>query len=703
MRIRLAVVVSLGCLLVLTECATAQVVIRGSSRGGGSTGPGQEIGKRKFADKPVARVWYSKLSGQSAFQYMRNVGEEMGIQSMFMMLPADVGRVATPGMLRSDGELKGMLVYLTKGLIPLPETLNFRRVRDEAEFRKLVLERKNQFGEVAELIGAKDRYEVKVNFQQMVSGLQPPDRKEPADGEEARPRGAIAFSVRIGSTTPADASDKPSDSDDAESSAEMQLASMSTYFRFHDGIMFESRAPELHEMRLPDLDALTLKKKQRALDLYADIDLSQIPEAFKQIIWGTLATKANAFLQQYDGEPDEEYALRKKSGDYSLALAKAAVLEVDRIQLSLSFASDKEPLRASLVVDARKNSNLAKQLGEVSGGVSGFGALNRHDAPLTISSAWQMPENFRALLKALFDQGRVLLRDELVTDSDSLLALEEISRILSETVDAGAADAIVRLGGNVTDGFALYGGLRVKDADELGRHLSELLATLPAAPENDIRVTREGGREFLSLRLDELEIPGLAENQHLPAQLHFTVAESCLWFSVGGSTSFDTLVQCLQTVEQDRSERRLKAAPFVMHLNLSQWLQSDQADAANRFSELPAHTLERFERAVHRSIAEQFSFSVFGPNGKLAAPEMEFRDSYLTKAIRSGQDELHLEIDTSPTRVRIDARVGEGLIRFFVARLMEVQARAMENIRIEIPGADGGDGTARAVLRRPNG
>ena len=87
------------------------------------------------------------------------------------------------------------------------------------------------------------------------------------------------------------------------------------------------------------------------------------------------------------------------------------------------------------------------------------------------------------------------------------------------------------------------------------------------------------------------------------------------------------------------------------------------------------------------------NLSISGPFGALSKPDMSFRGSYLAKAVKSGQDELHLEVDTSPTRVQADARVGEGLVRFIIARVLDVQGRMMENLNLRI--FDAGDGKTR--------
>lgn len=678
----------------LTPAVDAQVVFRSSRPGAdGKMIEGPKVGERKFGDKPVARVWYSKITPASSMNYMREVSEEMGIpQSPLMMLPPGTSSVASSGVMnhKKTDELKGMLMYLTSGLIPTPVTLSFKRVADEKAFRKEVLQRKSTWGPAARLIGNGDRYEVKVDFQQMLSDLSPAkgDDKESADGgDEDKPKArvAIAFSTRI-STGDGEPGGPPPEAPD------FSMVSMSTFFRYHDGVMFEAQSmPELHKMKLPGVDVLSLSKKQQSLDIYADVDLSQIPKAYKDVFWNTIKVKANSVLQQYDEEPDEEYALRRSTGDFSMALTRAAILDVDRVRLSMNFADgdNKKPLTADLLVDARRNSNLAKLLGQVSRGVSRFDAIRKQPAPLTIASAWQMPENFRSVLKAMFEKGKFRMAEELADDTDALVAVDDLFNVLSETVDAGAADAIVKLGGDFEKGYALYGGMRVKGADRLAKHLSTALNGLPSTPENEIHVTRENDRDYLSFRLDELSVPALDGNKQLPGQLHFTVAESCLWFSVGGQTSFDVLKSCIDGINDDEiKEARGPAAPFIVDLNLSDWLKSDEAEAQNEFSKVPMQTLQRFEQAVHRSLANTFSFSM-SMNGEAKKPKMGFRDSYLAKAIKSGQDELHLEVDTSPKALRAKARVGEGIIKFFVARLVEVQNRAMEGMNIQFQDADG--------------
>lgn len=660
------VAVATSILTTMPRSAVAQVVIRS---GGGD----QDHGPRKLDDKPMAKVWYSRISGESWVEYTRKVSEQMG-QKTNAMISLGSPMTSDAKQPSIQKELKGGLAYLTKGFVPVPVWITFKRVADETAFRKIVMARKAMWRDQGELTGKGDRYALKVEFSHMVP--KQAESKPGSDGEKPR-RGSISLSVKIGSSGSAEPV-KPQE-------MEKMLSSMTTYYRFKDGVMFESSAQELHEMKLPAVGDLTLKSKQEALDLYADVDLSRIPEVYRRTFWKTAEFKANSLLQQGDEEPDEVYAVRKRSGELSMAIAKAAMLDLDRVRVSLSFADGDKPLKLDIVADARQNSNLAKQLGGVSGGVSRFESLRRKSSPLTVASAWQMPENVRNLLSALFARGRTRLQEELEDDSQAILAIEDVFNVLMETAEGGGADAIVKLGGDVEKGFALYGGLRIKGAKELSTHLSTLLSRLPTKPENDIHVTRVDGRDFLSFRLDEAEIPLIGGNKQLPAQLNFTVAESCLWFSIGESNSYDILKGALADYRANGGASPPKpTAPFVLDANLGDWLR-EQGQAANSpFSEVPSRALEEFEQALHRSMSGSFSFGVAGGEG-IVAPSTEFRDSYLAKALKDGQDDLHIEIDTSPKRVRATVELGEGIIKFFVARWTDVQNRMMESFRL--PGA----------------
>ncbi len=649
----------------VAQLARAQVVFR--------SGGAKDSGPRKIDDKPMARIWFSRISNQSWVSYTRKVAEEMGQKNNSMIM---LGNFGPPNVTEDKPrqELKGGLAYLTKGLIPAPVWIQFKRVANEAAFRKEVMAMKTRWGGAdTKLTGKGDRYALEVTFQQMIASNPPQNAtKENGDKKEQQ---AYSFSIKVGTST---ASEEINPDD-----MEAIVSSMTTYFRYNDGVMFEANAKELHTMKLPSVGDLTLKKKQDALDLYADVDLSRIPEAYRRTFWKAAEFKANSLLQQADEESDEAYAVRRRSGELSMAIAKAAMLDLDRVRVSLSFANGEEPLKLDVVADARDNSNLAKQLGAVSGGVSRFESLRQKSSPLTVASAWQMPENVPNLLTALFARGRTQLQDELEDDPQAILAIEDVFNVLMQTAEAGGADAIVKLGGDPENGFAVYGGLRINGAKELSKHLSTLLSQLPTKPENDIHVTRVDGREFLSFRLDEAELPLIGGNRQLPAQLNFTVAESCLWFSLGESNSYEILKEALADYRKHGNSAKAKpTAPFVLDAHLGDWLREQGEKANSPFSEVPSQALTEFEQAVHRSLAGMFSFSMSGPGGIVSAPKMEFRDSYLAKALKTGQDDLHIEIDASPKRVRATVELGEGIIKFFVARWSDVQGRLLENLQI---------------------
>ena len=147
MRTLLFALFAAGLCISETLPANAQVVIRGrtGSGAGAQAMQGAEVGKRKFADKPLARIWHSKINMTNTLAYMQKVSQEMDIKgSQIMMMPPGADRLggAEGTQAAPKQELKGMLVYMAKGLIPSVETFSFKRVADEKEFRKLVLQAK---------------------------------------------------------------------------------------------------------------------------------------------------------------------------------------------------------------------------------------------------------------------------------------------------------------------------------------------------------------------------------------------------------------------------------------------------------------------------------------------------------------------------------------------------------------------------------
>ena len=383
-------------LLLTSSRAEAQVVFRASAGGGGEQGPAANAAPPKLAEQPMARMWYSRVTMQDAFAYMRDVSSELGIRQTLFVTPSGAPGRPMEGGGDAEVQLKGTLVYLTKGMVPVPVTISFRRVADEKEFRRLVLESRASFGDAATMVGSGDKYEVRMQVQQLLTSPQPAGEGG-EDSQAARPRATIAIRIDSSGGNSGDG-DAPRGLP-AGDVGQISVLDLSTFYRFHDGIVYESQSPALHTMQLPKTASLTPRATEESLDFFADIDLSQIPRAFREVFWNTVKSQAGTFLQQYDDEPDEEYALRRRTGEFSLELTRAAILDVDRIRLSMKFARDGEPVRLELTVDAREDSNLAQQLGKVSGGVSRFQALRKQPSPLTIASAWQMPDNFVALLK----------------------------------------------------------------------------------------------------------------------------------------------------------------------------------------------------------------------------------------------------------------------------------------------------------------
>ncbi len=271
----------------------------------------------------VGKVWHTRVNFSDSFKYMQQLREELEIESgpMIMMMP---GRVRMgPGGLSSpdDGrkiELKGTLFFLQTVPEPsLNNPISFELIGDQDEFRKYVQEQQSMFGPSAELIGGEDRYEVRVKLGQFTSVQPAPNKDDGGDGESTTEvRQTISIAISAG----------PSSGDGPPANIKMPT-SISTYYRFSDGIMYSSQSKALFTIDLPSRESMKLSTEEEASDMYADFDFREIPQELKTAFWNTVEASAATWLQRFDNEAIGDYSLRRSIGEGRLSLMKAALSE----------------------------------------------------------------------------------------------------------------------------------------------------------------------------------------------------------------------------------------------------------------------------------------------------------------------------------------------------------------------------------------
>ena len=637
----------------------------------------------------VGKVWHTGVPFNQSFQYLQKLREELGIQQgpMVMMMrgPVSMGPgTFSPVSADKQPEMKGTLFFLQTLPEPsLNNPISFELIGDEKAFESRIQQELASRGAIAELIGEDDRYEIKLDFSKlnMTSVVRQPDTKD------SKPAQVQTFSITIAADLSGDSDGAITEKNDKSDFPQMPK-SVSTYYRYVDGIIYSSQSKALHSLELPTRDSLMLDDQQAGHDLYADFDLREIPVELKRAFWATLEASASTFLQRFDNEAISDYALRRAIGEGKLELLRAGLFDIDRVRCSLSLSPDGlQPFQGQLRITARENSLLARSLDAVSHQNSQLSSLKSTESPLVLASTLRLPEWTQPFAAGFVESLRLKLRAAAGGDDGSGVLVDNLMQPIADSVTAGILDTAVSLRGSVKDGLIVAGGLRLQNAEHFLTSIESLL--LIHGGQTGISVSRSTVADYqaISIRSDALEVP--VANSTTPVNVHMVATGSWLWFTSGGdpalSTSaedpaFQTLSDLVSQSSAD-SKRTGEAIPLLIRFRLDQWL----GETNQNFSQIPQQMLTSLEKWVSEATTPRMvSISVNGKAVDQKKNEQPSFNSFAAKIFRPETSELEIALRTAPRELVIDATVGTAVAKFFAAQYIDSQDRMFRNIPMQI-------------------
>jgi hypothetical protein len=636
------------------------------------------------------RVWHTKVRMEDGFKYMNSVREELEIPAspitMIMSGNMDMGpgRFRQPNDDAAEIEMKGTLFFLQlTPEVSLNNPISFELVGDQEAFTAAVNEQGSMMGPACEIIGEDDRYEVKLDFAKLATAAAQPqpvqDDSEPGEKKTTR-----SMSIVVTSSI--------STTEDGSAPAAIPT-SMSTYFRYVDGIMYSSRSKAVFTIELPTREGLKLSDEDAGHDVYADFDLTQIPANMKQAFWTALEGQASVFLQRFDNEAEGEYSLRRILAEGRLELLQRALFDIDRARLSLKFAADGEPIVSQLRISARENSALASVLGVISQSGSQHAVLQDEDSPLVLSSAMVIPDFVRPFAAAFVNSVNLRLKDAAAENPGTATLIDDLTRPLQDTITEGILDTSICLRGNVKDGLIPCAAIRLNGAEEFVSVLKSVLQATAARESLTVTTGTSGDYTTLAIRTKQTQIPLAKAN--IPIQLHLCGTGSWLWVTMGDDRASKMLDE-LVAKQGESSGSAGQASPLLVRFKLNQWM----GESGDELSKVPAQWLESAERWLMKTTSPKMSISVNGQNSeKEEASEDEFT-AYAAKALKPEDSEFELRVRTAEQELVVDAKAGEGLARFAVAQFLDAQNRMFKGMSFDfsLPG-EGGNVRTKGTFR----
>lgn len=577
----------------------------------------KQAGTRRFNEKPLWTMWTTGFSEHSVLNYASRIAGETGLRGR---LSKQIKRELDS---RKDkpktSPIKGTMMFMVVGIPPGVETLEFQELKDKAEFEKFLERRKlEHWGEDKKIEGVGD-------LRSLVWSSRYTTRTMQGENGELQ--------------VVTEASPEPSRT--------------RIYFRRHDGIVFEARFPELHDMDLPGRKELGMGRRRRDEDLYFHADLTVVPKGMKEIFHSILTAEANRFLQQRDTEQLAPYEFRKAASDVLMELLRAGTFDINEASGYIKFATDTRPVRARFDVKVRSGSSLSRQLAQVAKGRSRLPA--EEDAVLTLRSTWSMPP---ALKKLLAKTGPYLMSvAEKESDPYAKAGLAYVARATEETGKRGQFESAVHFGGNESSGPVMYGALRVEEPTVLATGLEAMMLTglLRSKGQNLPQISSEehNGRKYVRVTARDLDWP----IDMKPECLFLVPGDDAIWFAIGGENAWAILPDRLD----GRNQPRAKAMLLDLKLSLDRFLADDDPAGLGEFG-------RKLDVQLDNLLPNPF------PDGSSMNLEpQELLETVLSSPGRT----LKLSIDPTPTGFAAAATVDEAIADYAVARLMSAQNRMM--------------------------
>ena len=644
----------------------------------------------RLAEQPIVVVRYGGLYAKSTETYVRKLRDDLGIGSA--VSDAINSDKLKASVTKRENPASGMLVYLGEGLLPSVEQVQFSEVVDHAEFVRLINTRSESAGPVSKLDGSGDLYSmvltntwrVEENAIKPVSSSEvvqePGAAAENAEigVDEATPSSSGNVTISIGASSGAGVFIGSNSSQGEGKLIEengkqfREYSSQSTsYFRFHDGFMFESPTKALHTMKLPSGDSL---RQMDNADVNGEVTFhpDRIPMGLRMLGWNALSTAAGAELQQWDGESDVDYAVRRSAGDAGLALVRSAMFDTEKVSTWLKLAFDESPVLGEFRISSRNNSDLGRTLRELSSAERRFAPILNDDAAATIYLAARLPEEWRNVVSAY-----VASLSEDVTSSSEFSDAERAAQLTwnksyGAVAEHGNVEICVKLGWSKESGGVIYGGVQLSENPEL-------LAVIQSAENDDGELdTQSEIVQLHDMSMLKMLIPEDSELEPVKlSHVYLANVDSCLWFAVGGENAHEMIHQSVTRCRE--AAGRISTPVFTAAVDLQRWADYPQDDATG---------LTTLHQHFYYGISSLVSFMAEDFMGNPDTDEEEADDSHDEVFQRAmslgGSRAASFTVDTDESGLVARGSVGDAVARGYAAAMvLTIDELVKNNIAVE--------------------
>lgn len=618
----------------------------------------------RLADRPIGVGYIRNFTQAGMVEYIQQLAGSLQVgESILQSAPSQEQLNDS----RPDVEVpvNGVSWYMVQGLIPSYETVYFQEVADDADARRLLQANAKMFGPNGRMeTEAEGLYRlVSTNSWTMPvpEGQTAEEYVEHANKQYAD-SGGRSFQQSAGII---------------EKDGEVLIENTYTsnqYYRFHDNLLFNTTFQELWEMDLPTRESLTSNVSSQN-DMGFEVFFERIPVAIKQLGWNMLSASAGTQMQQRDGEDVTDADLRRTSIDFGLGVVRAVMFDVDQASGWLRFATDRElAVRAETTWETRRNSQLTRQLEDISSGHSRFAPILNDGAAATLHGCIRISEDSSELSAAAAAWLQQAIDRATGGDAAMVAAAGQVAESLNAFAEHRVLEGLLKVGWSEGSGGVIYGGLQVDNNPALLTALYRMAVQVPDAPAElteAFALTESDGIPMIRVTLPPEAVADLVRETSLrPTHLFLAHQNSCLWFALGGENASGMLHQSIARC--DSTGLASRAPLLTAHIDVERWLAWPQDDPTGIPGLLLWLDANRFEFPPS-PVSQAFMFG---------RSDTEKPTPLLQRCLDLGGERTgSLTVTADGGGLRASVRLGKSLANYYVARMMDAQESMMKRVQ----------------------
>lgn len=535
-------------------------------------------GLSQLSEKPIAIFYARDLSEKRVLTYVKNLTERMNFAESIRSELASEIEERNETVSEVQNPVVGYAVYLVSGAIPSIETLSFCNVTDADHAKRLIEPELKDYlvGTVKDM--GDDCFVAERRYQE-TSPL-------PEGADEAKITAGTSMAVESNGLTQVRFEVNRTIEEKDGKRVVMETTTRRSFYRVYDQFLYEGQSEKLFTMTLPSAADISGGVNELN-DLGFSIHLDRIPKAMRELGWNMVSSGLGAQMQQYDGETDTSYNMRRASGDLGLGILNAALFDIDFSDGSLKFATEDTPsVEGVLRIRARNNSGMGDKLQRAIGD-SRFAPILHDNAAVTNHACIRLPEDSSRALTATGDWLKETFATEFSNAPAMISAAETLAESLAGIAEHRNLELLLKVGWTEESSGVVYGGMQLHDNPQLLPSVYQImvhgLSQLMAHPslsvaENDqtLEMINDGDLEFIRIMLPQDTVDAIAEYCGTRiTHIYLAHQNSCLWFAAGGENAKEIIRLSVARCNDSNATR----SPYLSaKIDMEQWLAYPQDD-----------------------------------------------------------------------------------------------------------------------------